>query len=94
MLELFQTSDMELALINSCCDVKKEDTATVNLLGKMYPAEKKQKCQFCLTSFFPGAASKCEIVHDVNWSDFERKHVGFEEYGGMNWGKYEKKPEI
>jgi hypothetical protein len=77
--ETDEAKRMRALIAGKCVDIKsdilaqlqKGDAETVQLLGKMYPAGKKQQCQFCRESFFPGAASKCNIAHNVTDWDFD-----------------------
>ena len=58
------------------------EPATIKFLSTMYPAAKASKCLLCDQSFVPGGSSKCHMLHQGEFCDYERKHAGRGEYGG------------
>ena len=65
------------------------EPATVKFLSTMYPAAKTSKCLLCDKSFVPGGASKCHMLHQGEFDDYEREHAGRGEYGGTFSGTCE-----
>jgi hypothetical protein len=57
-------------------DLKKRltegDPETVNFLKSMYSVDKVKKCLLCGEEAVPGGRSKCNLIHDVEWGDYER----------------------
>ena len=65
------------------------DDKTVEFLIGMYPipSSSAKDCVFCGKKFDLGSKATCTVKCNVDWTDFEEKHTGYEEHGGTHTGR-------